>query len=284
VPRCWLGGDALSKDVTWEQLIDRVEHRHCVHLYGDDHDALARSASLYLGEGLDRKEGVLVVATPAHRDDIVAYLARSGRAQVLHEIVFVSAASTLERIGTGGELQWHLFESVVTAAMRDAQGDRPFRNVRVFGEMVGLLWAARRFSEVQQLEGFWNRLLASQRFDLYCAYPLDIFSGDFQFGKVDAILSGHSHLLPLSPDNRLEEAVERGMHVVLGSRMEAIRELMSGGLPHAGAALPPGEAAILWLRNNLPEEAEAIIACARAHYEAGARAAKHARHSASESA
>ena len=43
---------------------------------------------------------------------------------------------------------------------------------------------------------------------------------------------------------------------------------MKAGIPALGLALPEAESAILWLRSNVPDEAEAILAAARSHYDA----------------
>ena len=41
-------------------------HKHVVQFYGRNDDALAANVSRYLGEGLQRGEGLVVIATAAH--------------------------------------------------------------------------------------------------------------------------------------------------------------------------------------------------------------------------
>jgi hypothetical protein len=261
----------VAEETSWGQLIQRAERRHFVHLYGSDDVALVQRASLYLSEGLTRAEGALLVSTRAHFDALLTCLEAQGvgdRAALESEIVFVPAQEMLERVSVSGHPEWRLFESALTAALRSAQGQRVFRNVRVFGETVGLLWSQERRSDAQRLEGFWTRLLASQIFDLYTAYPIDIFGEDFRLGPIDGILSGRAYLVPTASDNRLRDAVERGMRDVLDSRAEGIATLMN---ENVHSALPPGEAAILWLRNNLPEQAKRILSRARVHYDESRR-------------
>jgi hypothetical protein len=185
-----------------------------------------------------------------------------------NDIHFYPAQDTLEELSIAGEPDADRFEAVITEALRKARGTRAFRNVRAYGEMVGVLWSARQHASARRLEGFWNRLLISQRFDLYCAYPIDVFSDEFQLGSIDGILCGHTHLVPTAVDGSLGDALEWGMRDVLGTRMEGLQALMKENFRPAWAAVPKGEAVILWLRNNLPEEAPEILRRARVYYEA----------------
>jgi hypothetical protein len=265
------GKKRVPEEFTWEQLIQRAQRRHFAHFYGSDDEALAQRVTLFLAEGMARAEGALVVATPAHHQAFLEHLARpcpqTRSAPRDGDIVFIAAQEMLAHISVNGQPEWGLFESVLTAALRSARGERSFRNVRVFGEMVGLLRFDGPPSDAQRLEGFWHRLFAAQRFDLYLAYPVDVFSEDFRLGPIDRILSGHAQLVPTAVDGRLEDAVQSAMREVLHSRSEAIDRLMKQKLLAARPTLPAGEAAILWLRNNLPEQAELILARARSHYE-----------------
>ena len=112
------------------------------------------------------------------------------------------------------------------------------------------------------LEEYWNRLLASQAFSLYCAYP--IFGHDFQVATVDAIFCAHSHLLPCGPE--VEAALERAMEDVLGPRLERLRPLIKANYRPTWATLPPVESVILWLRNNLGGSADEILTRAGRYY------------------
>jgi hypothetical protein len=262
----------VSEPLTWGQLIERTERRHFVHFYGTDDEALARNVALYLAEGLQRGEGLLVVADAAHDEAFRRHLAEGServRRALLegNEIHFLPAQQLLEQLSLAGEANAERFEVLLTAALQQARGAHPFRNVRVFGEIAGLLWSAGRHEPARRLEGFWNRLLLSQRFDLYCAYPIDVFSEAFQLGSIDGILCGHTHLVPTAVDGSLGDALERGMREVLGARLEGLQALIKENFRPAWAAVPKGEAVILWLRNNLPEAAPEILRRARGYYQ-----------------
>jgi hypothetical protein len=147
----------------------------------------------------------------------------------------------------------------------EAQDDN---GLRAYGEMVGILWQAGRFSAAILLEQFWNDLLRRSCFNLFCAYPIDVFAKGFQPAHLDALLCAHTHLLPTAPNGDLDGAIDRAMDEILGSRVESTRLLMTADDRPAWAAVPRAEGILFWLRTNLPEHAEAIIARARQHYQA----------------
>jgi hypothetical protein len=109
-------------------------------------------------------------------------------------------------------------------------------------------------------------LLTASNVSLFCSYPIDVLSSHFQGSNVDALLSAHTHLLPV--DVALEEAVDRALDEVLGARAEDIRTLIQANHPPSRAAIPPAESMVLWLRNNLPDSAPEILERARQYYEA----------------
>jgi MEDS: MEthanogen/methylotroph, DcmR Sensory domain len=61
------------------------------------------------------------------------------------------------------------FWQAVSALLRQpAQARRP---IRVFGEMVALLWEAGLIDAAVELEALWNELGVQYPFSLLCAYP-----------------------------------------------------------------------------------------------------------------
>jgi hypothetical protein len=118
------------------------------------------------------------------------------------------------------------------------------------------------------LEQFWNKLLSLSDFSLYCAYAIDIFGKDFQMGSVDALLCAHSHLMPCETAGRLEAAIYRALDEVFGSEAQEIRRLMKPNYRPTWAVMPTGEAMALWIRNNLPGQADTILSRARELYHA----------------
>jgi hypothetical protein len=259
--------DHLNSSCT--ELLDHLEAKeHVVQLYGSDDRLLTTNVGRYLEEGLKRGDGLLVIATPEHRSSLVRYLSNqtSYASAVLEgRLVFLDAAATLNRFLTNGVPDAELFGTVVGEALRTVRSSAGHTGVRAYGEMVGLLWRSGNCAAAIRLEEFWNGLLTASDVSLFCSYPIDVLSSHFQGSNVDALLSAHTHLLPV--DVALEDAVSRALDEVLGARAEDIRSLIQANYPPCRAAIPPAESMVLWLRNNLPDSAPEILQRARQCYE-----------------
>jgi anti-sigma regulatory factor (Ser/Thr protein kinase) len=68
--------------------------------------------------------------------------------------------------------------------------------VRVFGEMVALLWQEGNVPAAISLESLWNRLARVQRFSLLCAYPTTSLTDAGDLDAVRQVCNVHSEVLP----------------------------------------------------------------------------------------
>ena len=246
-------------------------HGHFVQLYDRDAGLLSKNVAHYLSEGLKRDEGAVIIATPQHRDAFVLELEKLGvnTEQAVSEsrLLLLDAQRTLGEFMIEGQPDWERFERVVRAAMSTVQAGGRAR-LRAYGEMVGILWTAREYSAAIRLEEFWNKLLQGGGFTLFCSYPIDIFAKDFQISGVDALLSDHTHLISNGADESLESAISRAMDERLGHQAHGLRLLIKANYRPSWAVLPKAEGSILWLRSNLPHQAEEILSLARQYYRA----------------
>lgn len=234
---------------------------HRLQFYTADNDLLVRNVADYLCEGYQRGEGLLVVATQEHN----AAFERRMRLSVprmafdyavdTRQILFIDAKNLLSRLMPGGQLDWELFECVVGGLLRDVHSRRAGLPSRAFGEMVGLLWTEGKFAAALELEDFWNRILANGGFQLFCAYPIDVFSEEFHSPEAEMVIQSHSHLLPSGDSEALHAAVTRAAGAKLRAAHGSLR-----------SDLPEGEAKIFWLRENVPNDAGEILRRARSHY------------------
>lgn len=255
----------------WKKLLERPEpHGHFVQLYQAGDGALATNVGQYLWEGHKCGEGLLVIAgeenTATFRSELERHgvdLTSSVRKQ---QIAFFDAQETLSRFLVDGQPEWNRFHSVVGTAMRQVRPQTGFATLRAYGEMVGILWNARQYAAAIRLEQFWNKLLGRSAFSLYCGYAIDVFGKDFQIGSLDALLCAHTHLLPAT-DGSLENSINRAMEEILGPSAKDLKLLIKANIRTAWAVMPFGEATALWLRNNLPGQADRILKLARTHYQ-----------------
>ena len=256
------------------QLLDQPEpEEHFVQLYGKDDRLLTRNVSRYLSEGLRRGDGLIVIATAEHRGSMVRQLAGERtytRAVLEGRLIFLDAETTLDRFMVDGEPDQERFERIIGDALAGVRTRAVHSGIRAYGEMVGVLWKAGQFSAAVRLEELWNELLHASDGSLFCAYPIDVFSPEFQAASIDALLCAHTHLVPT--DSALEGALNRAMDDVLGDRVEDLRRLIQANHRPAWALIPKPEAIILWLRNNLPGSADRILDRARQYYQLAASA------------
>jgi hypothetical protein len=149
-----------------------VPRDHAVAFYDHDADLIATLAG-FVGDGLRLDETVLVVATPVHRAALTQVLAQRGlhvdALQAAGRLAVLDAAELLQSLLVGGSPASAAFAAHVGRLLDRAAADG--RPVRVFGEMVALLWARGDVVAALELEALWNELARERRFLLLCAYP-----------------------------------------------------------------------------------------------------------------
>ncbi len=176
---------------------NRALDGHSVLLYGGDEARLVDHVVLFLCENLAAEQPVLIVTTPAHRGMFLDALRAAGAnpeaAIATGELVCLDAVATIEEILVDGRIDWRAFERNCSERVRNLRMRGP---LRVYGEMVGILWALGRHELAMELELHWNRLRKRVDFDLLCAYEIDVFSPDFLVNEIAGIVRAHGQVLP----------------------------------------------------------------------------------------
>jgi hypothetical protein len=133
-----------------------------------------------------------------------------------------------------------LFEATVGGIFEHAA--RGGRTVRVFGEMVAVLWDAGNVAGALALETLWNDMASNRQFFLLCAYP-EVLLDRAPLGAVNAMCDRHSDLsalghLPLfeAATTAMRPYVQRLLipvpSAVSAARQIAKSALVDWGLPH----------------------------------------------------
>lgn len=167
---------------------------HSVQLF-DSSRSLVETVSLFLINGLERGENVLVAATPEHREMLARRLDESGwtvRTLIAaNRLVILDAAQTLEKFMRKDTPSPVAFDEVVGSAVhRLADGKRLW----IYGEMVDVLAARGNYRGAEQLEEIWNLLGQRECFTLFCGYASGHF-GDPRTAKALAgICAAHDHV------------------------------------------------------------------------------------------
>ena len=154
---------------------DGPAHHHLVEFYERD-DVLADSVRDHLEPGLRRGATAIVVATAAHLELFEAALLGSGvdvgQARRTGRYLALDARETLSKFMVDGAPDPTRFWTTIGGLIAVTGSGR---RVRVYGEMVAVLWAEGNVAAAIALEDLWNELGRIRRFSLLCAYPTTAF-------------------------------------------------------------------------------------------------------------
>jgi hypothetical protein len=170
---------------------------HAVVLYGSDEQPLVKHVAAWLGEHLAREYPVLVVGTPAHRRAVGATLRRAGidTGEVRRAGLYtcLDATAVMNTMAGDGEISWRTFDRNVGELVRNLRMRGP---LRVYGEIVNLMWLSGNRKGAIELEMLWNRLRARVDFELLCGYGIDAHGSDFAIGAAEGIIRTHTSVVP----------------------------------------------------------------------------------------
>ena len=165
-------------DVFWGEL---RPCEHAVQIY-EDEPIFIEMLTSFVAEGLGSGDSAVMVATPAHRAAVLARLAALehgfDRDAVGGRLVDLDAGETLQAFMRDGWPDESLFRGSILGLLGRARFASRTGKVRVFGEMVALLWAQGHAGATVRLEHLWHRLCEEEQFPLFCAYPKAGFTGD----------------------------------------------------------------------------------------------------------
>jgi anti-sigma regulatory factor (Ser/Thr protein kinase) len=213
-------------------------HAHVVNFY-DDESQVSSELSRFVAEGLRDGERVIVVATAPHRAAMDEVLLQFGtdaaRARVSGRLVTLDAEETLATFMVDGTPRRDRFEAQVGALVDAASEDGCA--VRVFGEMVAILWQEGNVTGAIELETLWNSVAQKRPFSLMCAYPtvaLDIGA----LADANQVCGLHSSVIPPRSYVRIATSDGAGSHaertsqvfVPVVSAVPAARRFVAGVL------------------------------------------------------
>jgi signal transduction histidine kinase/ActR/RegA family two-component response regulator len=118
--------------------------------------------------------------------------------------VSLDAAETLSKFTFDGALDPQVFARVVGDIITRAS--LAGRRVRIYGEMVALLWAEGDHDAAIRLEGLWNELRESHPFSLFCGYPMSGFGGESFAEPLSRVCAGHTRVIPAESYTTLADA------------------------------------------------------------------------------
>lgn len=182
----------MSAEAIWV-LAERPSREHNAQLYLHE-TVLIQSLRTFTTQGLSKGEAVLLVLTPSHRQVFARHLTADGinvdALERAGQLLMVDAAELLASFMVEGMPDATFFSlrlRGLVARMRPSAG---LRTVRVFGEMVDLLWKSNPPAAIR-LEQLWNDLIEGLGLSLFCAYSTNHVHDSFP----EVLCAPHSHII-----------------------------------------------------------------------------------------
>lgn len=203
---------------------------HVVQFY-DHPDDLATAVGSFLARGLAQGEAALVVALPEHLWAFETCMRAAGidleRARSDGSYVSVDARQAARDLLADDGPDPERFAETVGALVAALAADRP---LRIYGEIVAVLWDAGDISGAIAVEQMWNALAERLPFSLYCAYPARALDGA---GEVrEAVCHEHSRVVrppapPLARPGMVVRRLEATTYAVPVAR-KMLQEVLAG--------------------------------------------------------
>lgn len=146
---------------------------HFARFYDDD-ASFSEVLIGYLGNGLEDGESCIVIATRPHREILEKRLQGRVRLKAVDatyagRYLALDAAETLSSIMVDGWPDEERFREVIGGLIARAR-KAGNGQVRVFGEMVNLLFEEGEPEKVLELEKLWNQFATEQEIFVFCSY------------------------------------------------------------------------------------------------------------------
>jgi hypothetical protein len=161
-----------------------------------DEQRIAEAVCLYASSGISNGEAVVVIATGPKRQAIERRLRAADvdvdRLTADGQLILIDAEQLLAKFMIDGMPDAALFKTLVDSVIFQARvnsASESIRKVRLFGEMVNLLWCDNPGAALS-LEELWNEVVDRHSVPILCAYSL----GGQENGRLSPkICETHSH-------------------------------------------------------------------------------------------
>jgi hypothetical protein len=174
---------------------------HAVVFYADDCE-LSQRVGEFLAEALTTGGTAVVVATPAHRLALDAWIGLAGvdvtAAMTRGSYLELDAAETLAKFMVNDRPDPAEFWQIISPVIQQAsESGSP---VHVYGEMVALLWESGQTGAAIEAEALWNEMASRFSFSLYCGYSASSVSDPELSDALAQVFLAHTTAAGAPPD------------------------------------------------------------------------------------
>jgi MEDS: MEthanogen/methylotroph, DcmR Sensory domain len=173
-----------------------LQHPHAVRFYESDR-SLAVIVAEFLHAGFTDNQPGIVVATPTQRAAVLREL--HGRSldvvelQRSQTLLMLDARDTLATFMIDGKPDEASFMDRMSEVIERACKGRSDCTLRIFGQMVDVLWQQDEHEAAIRLEMLWNQLAQTKSYSLLCGYAMGHFYKDAD-AKVDEVCAQHTQV------------------------------------------------------------------------------------------
>ena len=201
-------------------------HGHIVQFY-EGEEFLCDVVAEFVAGGLRKREPSMLIASEAHcRAFLGALSARAvdvAAALAAGQLIVLDARETLDCFMIDGRLDAASFERLLGGLLNKISSGAPQPKLRLYGEMVNLLWLEGNEAAAEQLETLWNELAEVHSFSLLCTYKLAHVRSEAHGEAFARVGASHSHVLPAETYSPHEESDVRYRQVsALQQRAQAL--------------------------------------------------------------
>jgi hypothetical protein len=171
-----------------------TQNQHAVRFYESDR-SLAMIVVDFLQGGFDHGEPGIIVATPTQRGAVLRELTSRSvdvvELQRSETLIMLDAHDTLATFMIDGRPDETRFMSGMSEVIERACKGRSDCTVRIFGQMVDVLWQQEEHDAAIRLEMLWNQLAQTKSYSLLCGYAMGHFYKD---APLDEVCAQHTHV------------------------------------------------------------------------------------------
>ncbi len=216
----------MSSDLA--SVDEPTPYRAAAHAPGHDHpvcfyeteDGLAQVVARYVADGLTEGDAAIIVASHERGARFLEALVELEVDE--RPVIVADADATLARFYRDGAIDVDGFEAEVNHLFALAKQASLTGRVRVYGEMVDILWQRGERSLAIELEDRWNDLRVREPFTLLCAYRAEAFADEPR--RLSEVCAVHTAVVGQSSRSTEAEGV-RALAAEIAHRKETERAL-----------------------------------------------------------
>jgi len=220
----------MNTNYSWN--LTNSSGNHIVKVCSDD-TLQAEVVTEYIKEGLLNEEAAIIFARTSLRKKVIANLENLGvdvgHYKSIGKLKFFDAEFILTNFHIDGTVDESAFIDVIGLPIQAIK--REFGKVRVFGEIVNVLWKNEEHAAAMHLEECWHNLCQAIDFSFLCSYSLESLDSTAFDESINLLCQYHKHLTPVHADLPAIENEDSILHG-FGAAWNRVTEKLAASNPN----------------------------------------------------